>query len=623
VDGPWGKVYRPMLTVGGLKDAWPLFAIAAGIATLMGMFYFWMLNRYAGVIIALSMVFTTLACFAMGVFFCIAVLMDMEDTTSDYAKFNPISSVYIGTEAQVYSFITGAILILISLLGGALMCISIGHVDEVVGLIQASVECLDKSSLSLKIYPFLSSAAFLVLFIVFTFIGLPYVMSLGSLDYTEISVNGEGIEGLQRVWKRSWIQDKELFFYCIGIVYMLEFYVQFGHYVVSYTVASWYFLPGKPMTVDNNKNLMKGLGGGTMGGKKVEVRVGGIDPNYGPRQGNVVMTQAGKMLVVPVGRKGPGLGRLDMETETFWKPDLPCGRMLSGVLSGFVYHVGTIMYGTPIIFFLRPFRIMSKIMHAFLDRTKDPEPHWNAHEAHHRDPRSDTRKNVSLVSQCIDQILGRFGKDAFTELALTGCKDFFYCANESFEFLIKSGGSIVHLHGSMMLYEIFGSLFIALLCTIVTMILQDKLSIFNDNGEFHIEDKNASTVACFFVSLAIGHTWMSTWGQIGDTLLYCVAWNRKQLKQGVEHKMPRVEMIAPVNEFCPQHLRYLLPPHERDVAYEGGVKSAGGMGHAMQILTTMEQGATTALGSVAGGAMKTLGMGDHEHQSVSPYGHGK
>lgn len=378
---------------------------------------------------------------------------------------------------------------------------------------------------------------------------------------------------------------------------MIEFYIQLGHYIVAYTVCSWYFTVGKNVAVDNNKTVSKALGGG--GGKQVSVRVAGVDPNYGPRQGSIVATQAGNMLVVPVEKKGPGLGRNELEEFRFEKKNVACGSMTGGIITGMFYHVGTIAVGCPIIFLLRPFRMLAQCINHFLKRTKEPEKHWNDHQSHHRPPTDGARHTLSLVSQGCLQIFGCFSKDAFTECVLAGQNDFLSCSLNSFKFLVKSGGSVANLHGSLMFYEMFATLFITIFCGWMTLILQDKVDLFNEPSSKHyIEDKDSSAIAATIIAFSIAFSFMSTWTQIADVLLYCVAWNRKQLHEGELHKYEHDQIIKPVNDYCPQQLRYLLPPHEREASHGDGLHAHGGMGQAMQIMATMEH---TVMKTMSGG----------------------
>jgi hypothetical protein len=590
INGPWGHYYRPLVSIGGLMDAWPLLLISASVSCLLGWFFVFTLSRCAGPLIFGTMILSTLLALAAGLFFFWAIIIDMEDTTSVYAEFNPIMSVYIGDEAKIYSIITGVIIILVGVIAGALTMSSLTHIDEMVGLIAASCECLSKGC-TLRLFPIAQALTLLTLIVMFIFVGLPMVASLGFLDYSEIDINGEGVQGLQRVWKKHPVQHFELLYYIVGIFFILEFYVQFGHYVVAYTVASWYFTKGESRPIDNNKLVDKAMGRGA--GKKMEVRVAGVDANYGLRQGTMVETAAGKMLVVPVGKKGPGLGRNDMIDSEFVKGDIPWASIINGSFSGILFHTGSLATGVPIIFFYRPFRLISQCVTGFLTKTADP----GRGPAYSDDPHNANVKGcLSLFSACLEQVFGKYSKLAFTELVLNGQDDFFTCAENAFQFLVKAGGSIAHLHGAMLLYEIFGSLCITLFCAWMTLILQDKVDIFNDkDSSYYIEDKDASVIAASVVALAVAWAWMSLWNQCADVLLYCTAWNRRQFFEGEERGMAHHDLIGAVTDYCPQTIRQMLPAHELSPHMEHGLH-AHGIGQQGAIIAAMEHGAMNAGG---------------------------
>jgi hypothetical protein len=590
INGPWGAYYRPMVSIGGLMDAWPILLISACTACLLGWLYVFTLSRCAGPLIFGTMILSTLLMLALGLFFFWAIFIDMNDTTTDYAEFNPIMSVFIGDEAKAYSIITGVIVLLVGAILGALTMSSLTHIDEMVGLIAASCECLDKGC-SLRIFPIAQASVFLVIVVFFIFYGLPMVASLGFLDYSEISVNGAGVEGLQRVWKKHWVQHLELWYYLVGVVFILEFYLQVGHYVVSYTVISWYFTKGTDQPVDNNQLVDKAMGRGA--GKKMEVRVAGVDANYGLRQGTMVETAAGKMLVVPVGKKGPGLGRNDMVMSNFVKPAIPCAAVTNGCITCLFFHVGSIAIGAPVILCYRPFRLIAQCVTGFLTKTSEPGrgPAY-AEDAH----TSNVKGCLALLSACLEQVFGKYSKTAFTELCLNGTDDFFTCSDTAFQFLVKAGGSIAHLHGAMLLYEMFGTVFITMFCGWMALILQDKVDIFSDkDSSYYIEDKNASAIAAAIVAFAVAFAWMSMWNQIADVLLYCVAWNRRQFFEGEEKGLNEEEVIEPVKTFCPQSIRSLLPPYELDAHMEHGLH-AHGIGQQGAIIAAMEHGAMNAAG---------------------------
>merc|ERR1719261_484409 len=64
LDGPWGSFYRPYVTILSLYHAWPLFAIAAGLAVILGIGYLLIMERCAGPMIFGSMLLSTLLCLA-------------------------------------------------------------------------------------------------------------------------------------------------------------------------------------------------------------------------------------------------------------------------------------------------------------------------------------------------------------------------------------------------------------------------------------------------------------------------------------------------------------------------------------------------------------------------------
>jgi hypothetical protein len=123
------------------------------------------------------------------------------------------------------------------------------------------------------------------------------------------------------------------------------------------------------------------------------------------------------------------------------------------------------------------------------------------------------------------------------------------------------------------------------------MILQAEVDWFNDKtSDWYIEDKTASLFAAMVVAFGVAFAWMSMWNGIADSLLYCVAWNRRQLHEGEEHRIEEEKMIGEVWDYCPQQMRSLLPDHEMEPAAEHGLH-AHGMGQNGAILAAMEHGA--------------------------------
>lgn len=448
----------------------------------------------------------------------------------------------------------------------------------------------------MQAFAFIQAASFMALVVVFG-TGLMYVASMSSLNDSEISINGNALPGLQKVWEKDALQTFFVWYYIVGIIFMLEFYMQFGHFVLAYTVACWYFTDNAPGNNTHSMVMSKALGGGI--GKFVQVRVGGVDAVYGQRQGKVVTGQGGKFLVVPVEKKMPGINRNDLMTDSVIKPTGPSlFSMGQGALAVLVYHAGSLAVGSVFIFFLRPFRLAEQMIMGFLTRIADPQ----GGAAHDADPhKANIKACLSLLTAFLEQVLARYSKTAFTDLVLSGgtadSGTFVGCSNVSFDFLVRAGGSIAYMYNSMFLYELFGTLSITVFSGWVCMIFQDKLDMFAEpTGSYYIEDKTASTIACMLIAFAISFAWMSMWNQTADVLLYCLAWNRQQTHVGHANKLPHHSIIAEPDTFCSQALRNLIPDYERESRYEHGLH-AHGLGQQGAILAAMEHGAMNGVGS--------------------------
>jgi len=537
------------------------------------------------------------------------VFLDPVNPPKDYAKINPIFSVYEGAEAKWYSVIMGMIFVMAAGLTACLAATSMGHIDEMIGIIDAALECTGEQPVFAFTYPLIQAATFIGLFI-FMVVSIPYVASLGKLDPASIQVDGKSIAGLQKHWVRSDFDKWSLAFYVFFCWWLLEIFIQYANFVIAYVVAHWYFVP-VTSRVANNKALA-----GMTAGKHVQVRVGGVDQNYGNRGGVVVQDPKGqRMLVVPVGKKAPGLGRYALGDQTVYDKDKTKVKDLSWVLSAnfevITKHLGSLAIGAPIIAILRPVRLFSQCVSGFLNRvTPDPlkGPGADLHPGN-----ANLKGCFSLFSACLDQIVGKYSKNAFTELVLGGGRSghgggFSTACDESFKFLVTCGGSIAYLHGAMLLYEAFGCISITCFCGWVVLVIQDKVDWFNDQSSgWYIEDKNASVIAACIVAFVVTYCWMSLWNQTADVLLYCVAWNRRQAHLAHEFDINHHDAIIEPKKVCPNALRQLIPEYELEAHYEQGIH-AHGVGQMGAIIAAMEHGAmnqhskgpnySTAMGSV-------------------------
>lgn len=600
VDGPFARHIRPMLAFGGLRDAWVLLSMAAGLSLICSYIYFQSLKRCAGLVIFSSMVFAALLLASLGAMMLWVVFVDPNDPPKLYGRINPVFSVYTGLEAKCYSIIAGTILMMMCGIISVLAATSMSHIDEMVGLIDAALECTNSNTVFAFSYPLFQSGV--MIFMVFYMIeALTYVSSLSEKDSARIKVDGQSIPGLQVLWVKTWKDNTMITFYLICCWWILEIYFQWANFIIAYVVSNWYFHP--LLDPEGTETLDKGLqqlsAQGT--GKHVNVRVGGVDQNYGPREGVVMHDPRGqRMLVVPVGKKAPGLGRYSIGPQKVYSKgstNMSDIKWIFGANAAiFTKHLGSIALGAPVIAILRPFRLFSQCLSGFLNRNS-VDPMRGQYDSHPGN--ANIKGCFALFSACLDQVVGKYCKNAYVELVLAGGHSgggggFFEAADESFKFLVTCGGSVAYLHGAMLAYEAIGCICITAFCGWGVLIVQDKVDWFNEpNSGWYIEDKNWSAFAACVVAFVVSYSYMALWNQTADVLLYCVAWNRRQVHLAHEFDIHTSELrkqnFMPY-QVVPNNLRYLIPEYELDPHYEEGVH-AHGVGQMGAIIAAMEHGA--------------------------------
>lgn len=608
VQGSFGHHIRPWLFFGSMLDAWSLLAMSAALASLLNAVFFYGFKKCAGCMIFAMMVWGFLLILSVGAMFLWAIFIDMENPTKTYKNLNPILGIYSGSEAKAYSVVTGMVLIMCAALTAIFSVTSVKHIDEMVGLIAAANECLESSFVFSWCYPLFQSAVWCC-FVTFVMVSLPYVASIAYLQKASIQVAEQQIEGLQKMWLKTDFNQWELLIYCVVCAWVFEMLVQLGNYCVAYVVSEWYFVD-----VIETEAKNKALGGMFAKDTQVKVRVGGVDQNYGPREGVVTYDGRGnKMLVVPVGKKAPGIGRNNYEEYVYKKNGGSSWSffqwMLAGTVTAIRYHLGSLAIGAPIIALFRIPCAIVKFINGLLTRTDDSDK-MNPFQSSHPGTQN-VRSSFALLSACLDQAIGKYSKHALNELVLSGGhvggghghghggggSAFLAACQGSYSFLIESGGTVAYLHGAMLMYELMACLAITATVGWSALVVQDKVDWYNDPTDpSYIEDKTMSTIMCCIIAFMVSFCWMSMWNQTADTLLYTVAWNRRQIHLGEQFDLNHHELIKPPGKCCPQQLRYLLPAYEMEAHYEEGVH-AHGVGQMGSIIAAMEHGAMGTKGA--------------------------
>merc|ERR1719183_696241 len=131
--------------------------------------------------------------------------------------------------------------------------------------------------------------------------------------------------------------------------------------VVSYVVCLWYF---QEVEEEEEGGFPEELGQ-IIAGKKVRVRVSGVDEYYLPRQGMVAKYGRGKYLMVPVEEEDKEFGPSDLDEVDYVKQPVACA-VTKGICVCFWNHMGSMAYGCLLIAACRPFFLFSQCLSGFV-----------------------------------------------------------------------------------------------------------------------------------------------------------------------------------------------------------------------------------------------------------------
>mmetsp|Transcript_99084 Transcript_99084/g.171768 ORF Transcript_99084/g.171768 Transcript_99084/m.171768 type:complete len:886 (+) Transcript_99084:90-2747(+) len=625
IKGPWAAKFRFYAMVSSVESTGLIVLISCVLALLLGFGYLYLLRNCAGPVMFGTMVFSTFCCLTVGFMFVWAIFVGDDNGDSFYCEMNPFYRTYATEEARFYSISLGVAILLFGSCLGCMTQRSLTHIDEMIGIVAATCECLSDTTFFF-FWPLWQTTIYFSFWLLFLFIGFPYVASYGILDTNQIVINDNSYMGLEARFARKDWQWWLIIMYVFGCIWCIEVYIQFGHYVVSYCVACWYFTPvkegkkkspsnelkekgekaGLPLTPDAVKGQDTFLG---VPQELKNVRVAGVDANFGERPAMKVKTTAGEFIMVNVQKKGPGLGRNEVQTSNMIKD------MSKPYKSYPISHacwecttmrIGSLAVGAFPIFFFRPFRIFADCVSAQLSRQgENPLPGGMSESR-----KMEVAGCCKIFTQFLDQAVGKYNKMAYMQQVLEGglsqveehhhgAKDpeccpvelcccggghgehgehgheegehehhhgkagFMAAADMAFEQIVKAGGSLSYLHGALFIYEAFGTLAITLCCSVISLMLLNSIDMFNAaDSEFFVEDKMTATILAGLSAGCVGFSCMSTFNHSADCILYCVGWNRNQLHfmkaKGIKEWKDMV-----LDKFIPESLRYLVPAYER------------------------------------------------------------
>jgi len=122
--------------------------------------------------------------------------------------------------------------------------------------------------------------------------------------------------------------------------------------------------------------------------------------------------------------------------------------------------------------------------------------------------------------------------------------------------MVEAGGTVAYLHGACYVYEVFGTLFITLLCVLAFVISATRIDLFaNPSSAWYIPSLYWGTLFAAIISGVTSFLFMQVFSHTADTLLYVFAWNRE---------LSRADSEFSTSKYCPGSLRDVMPDFEME-----------------------------------------------------------
>jgi len=556
IMGPHAQESTFSEAFGSLRNAWPVLLGVAVLANILAYLYILLLRYFAGPLLLLSLVFGAILVGVFAIFFLVGIFFSPYDENGGYNMWNPIYRSVYGEQARLLTFLMGVFLAAICALMIRTTRHSVDRIDEAVGLIHAALECIfDTNSLfTIRLVPLVAAAAILAVLALLLYCFM-LILSVGAVDGRGIVINDETYESMMKKTHYPHFWPFVIFFYVIGVIWIMELMLGMTQFVISYDVCSWFFkgitrTPNQDRVSQPFKEAYKHYG------PVVEnVRVHGVDAVMGGKRTGYIEEDTvrgrGKVLVVPIGEKHPDGRDFNPEiAEIEHKP-----HQLLWSTEGFCaccVHIGTMVLASWPVMLTRPLRMAGHIIKFLLTPSSFSVD---------RKPYAEEEINSfygllvqfgGLASGWINFYFGGYSKDAYIDIILNASK-WEDASEDVHDFVLKAGGAVAFLHGMTSIYEMIAIFFVVVLSSFTGYCVMSNVATFNDNeSTWYIKDPLAMTYLALVISLVVSFNWIALFNNAADTLLYVFAWARE--KQG-DDDFPE---LAPPDGVCPESLLSIL-----------------------------------------------------------------
>jgi len=230
--------------------------------------------------------------------------------------------------------------------------------------------------------------------------------------------------------------------------------------------------------------------------------------------------------------------------------------LCKGYMNGWFYHLGSLAFGSLVICFTRPVRIILLV----LVYAGEMVPACGC-----------ISSLCSCCTGCFESCLAHISKNAYIEMAISS-KGFCAAGNDAARVLKTENKAIAALSGATWLFTITGLAAVtSFSASITSFIVQNTETFSSPTSKYYIQDPMVMAACAGSIAFVVALCFMLVFDSVADTLLLCMAYDLKDQRENPVPMQQDMKQPAAANQSIFASFFSTAAP-VKDVGGGGGMK---------------------------------------------------
>lgn len=191
--------------------------------------------------------------------------------------------------------------------------------------------------------------------------------------------------------------------------------------------------------------------------------------------------------------------------------------LCKGYFNGWIFHFGSLAFGSLLIAFMRPIRIVVLAI-------------VTAEELIDGAACGCVAKVCFCCVECFNSFLVHLSKNAYIDIAISS-RSFCAAGANAAELLAKQSKTLVASAGATWLFTLVGLASVTVSGAFITSLVVLNVDTFNTpSSEYYIQDPMVCSALAGFICFFVALCFMTVFDSVTDTMILCLAYDREELK---------------------------------------------------------------------------------------------